>query len=186
MGALFLDVPAGQVRQALLDLRVSKHETNWVVGLAERWQRLGAEIAAALVADSPTDVQVRRWVASLGRLETGPFLRVALARWRAVRAAADVAPSDAAVRALHRRMRRVLYRDPIALADLRVGGDDLRRAGIPPGPIYAKILNALLERVLEDPARNTPEALLAEVPRLAASLGGHAGPPPVAQPSTEP
>jgi hypothetical protein len=82
-------------------------------------------------------------------------------------------------------MRRVLYRDPIALADLRVGGDDLRRAGIPPGPIYAKILNALLERVLEDPARNTPEALLAEVPRLAASLGSHAGPPPAAQPSTE-
>jgi tRNA nucleotidyltransferase (CCA-adding enzyme) len=185
MGALFLDVPPGQTRQALLDLRVSKHETNWVVGLAERWQRLGAEIAAALVAGAPTDLQVRRWVASLGRLETGPLLRVALARWQAERAAGGAAPSDAAVRALHRRMRRVLYRDPIALADLRVGGDDLRRAGIPTGPIYAKILNALLERVLEDPARNTPEALLAEVPRLAASFGGHAGPPSVAQPSTE-
>ena len=86
-------------------------------------------------------------------------------------------------------MRRILYRDPIALADLQVSGDDLRRLGIPTGPIYAKILNALLERVLEDPARNTPEALLAEVPQLAASLGGDAGSPPRSggrQPSTEP
>jgi hypothetical protein len=85
-------------------------------------------------------------------------------------------------------MRRVLYRDPIALADLQVSGDDLRRLGIPAGPIYAKILNALLQQVLEDPARNTPEALLAEVPQLAASLDGHTGSPPTAgrgQPSTD-
>jgi hypothetical protein len=68
-------------------------------------------------------------------------------------------------------MRRSLYRDPLEVADLRVGGDDLRRAGIAAGPIYAKILHALLDLVLADPARNTPEALLAEVPRLAAALG---------------
>jgi tRNA nucleotidyltransferase (CCA-adding enzyme) len=183
LAALFLDVPAATVRRAMLDLRASKHETNWVAGMAEKWARLGAEMGAALLAGSPPDAQVRRWVASLGRLETGPFLRIALARWQATRAAGGVAPADAAVRALHRRMRRTLYRDPIALADLQVGGDDLRRMGIPAGPIYAKILNALLERVLEDPARNTPERLLAEVPQLAASFGGHAGP--VGQPSTE-
>jgi tRNA nucleotidyltransferase (CCA-adding enzyme) len=188
LAALFLDVPPATARQAMLDLRASKHETNWVVGLAERWQRLGGEMAAALMAGSPSDVQVRRWVASLGRLETGAFLRIALARWQAVRAKEGAAPSNAAVRALHRRMRQALYRDPIALADLHVSGDDLRRLGIPAGPIYAKILNALLQQVLEDPARNTPEALLAEVPQLAASLGGHAGAPPTSgrgQPSTE-
>jgi hypothetical protein len=64
-----------------------------------------------------------------------------------------------------------------------VTGDDLRRAGIPAGPIYAKILHALLEQVLEDPARNTPDALLAEVPRLAASFGGHSNS--AVHPSTE-
>ena len=80
-------------------------------------------------------------------------------------------------------MRRSLYRDPLQLADLQVGGDDLRRLGIPAGPIYAKILHALLERVLEDPARNTPEALLAEVPRIVAAMGGEAGP--AIHPSTE-
>jgi tRNA nucleotidyltransferase (CCA-adding enzyme) len=68
-------------------------------------------------------------------------------------------------------MRRSMFRDPIEVADLAIGGDELRSAGIPAGPIYAKILRALLERVLEDPARNTPDALLAEVPRIVASLG---------------
>jgi tRNA nucleotidyltransferase domain 2 putative len=80
-------------------------------------------------------------------------------------------------------MRDSLYRDPIELADLRVSGEDLRGAGIPAGPIYAKILHALLEQVLEDPARNTPDALLAEVPRLVASLGGNSGT--AVHPSTE-
>jgi len=80
-------------------------------------------------------------------------------------------------------MRRSLFTDPIELADLAVGGDDLRRAGIRAGPIYAKILHALLERVLEDPACNTPDALLAEVPRLAAASSGNTGS--AALPSTE-
>jgi hypothetical protein len=78
-------------------------------------------------------------------------------------------------------MRRSSF-DPLEIADLAVGGDDLRRAGIPAGPIYAKILNALLERVLESPARNTPQALLDDVPRLAAALGGAGS---AAHPSTD-
>ena len=81
-------------------------------------------------------------------------------------------------------MRRSQFRDPLQVADLRIGGDDLRRLGIPAGPIYAKILQALLERVLEDPARNTPETLLAEVPRIAAAAVGGMGVKAV-HPSTE-
>jgi tRNA nucleotidyltransferase (CCA-adding enzyme) len=172
LAALFLDISPTTVRRVLTDLRFSKHEANWATGLAERWRQPGEEIGRALVSRVPGDGELRRWVARLGRLQTGAFLRVALARWRAERAAGGVAPSDAAVRALYRRMRRILYRDPIELADLRVDGDDLRRAGIPAGPIYAKILHALLERVLDEPARNTPEALLSEVPRLVAALSG--------------
>ena len=172
LAALFLDVPFADARRALSDLRVSKHQTSWAAAMAEGWQRLGRDMSAVLLAGPPTDEQVRRWVARLGRLYSGPFLRVAAARWRAERAAGRHAPTDAAVRDLHRRMRRSLYRDPIALADLRIGGDELRELGIPAGPIYAKILQALLERVLEDPARNTPDALLAEVPRIAAAARG--------------
>ena len=172
--ALFLDVPAAAVRSTLTDLRFSKHEASWVATIVERWHALGAAIAAGLLAGTPADVEVRRWLAAIGRLHAGSFLRVADARWAAERERGSVAPSAAAVRALHRRMRGSLYRDPLELADLHVNGDDLRRAGIPAGPIYAKILHALLERVLEDPARNTPEGLLAEVPQLAASLATRA------------
>ena len=183
LAALFLDVPAAQVRRTLADLRVSKHQTNWVASLAAGWQQLGARLAAALVAGTPTDEQVRRWLAAIGRLHAGALLRVAAARWEAERVAGRVAPTAAAVRALHRRMRRSMYRDALHVADLRVGGDELRRLGIPAGPIYAKILQALLERVLEDPARNTPEALLAEVPKLVAAFGERAGT--ATHPSTE-
>ena len=184
LAALFLDVPAAQGRRALLDLRLSRHQVNWVAALGAGWRGVGQDMRATLMRGPSSDEQVRRWIAGLGRLHAGPFLRVASARWRAERAAGRDAPPDVAVRALHRRMRRSLYRDPIELADLRVGGDDLRRLGIPAGPIYAKILHALLERVLEDPARNTPDALLAEVPRIvAAAAGGEAGQ--AVHPSTE-
>jgi tRNA nucleotidyltransferase (CCA-adding enzyme) len=171
LAALFLDVPAPAVREALIALRCSKHETSWATAIVERWTSLGAELTSVLRARQPTDEEVRRWLSRLGRLQAGAFLRIVQARWEAMRAAGMAAPSDAAVRSLHRRMRRSLYRDPIEVADLQVGGDDLRRAGIRAGPIYAKILHALLDLVLADPARNTPEALLAEVPRLAAAFG---------------
>ncbi len=171
IAALFVEVPAATVRQVLTGLRFSKHETSWSTGLVERWHALGAEMAEVLPPQRPTDMQVRRWLASLGRLQAGAFLRVACARWAVMRTAGLLAPSEAAVRSLHRRMRRSMFRDPIEVADLAIGGDELRSAGIPAGPIYAKILRALLERVLEDPARNTPDALLAEVPRIVASLG---------------
>jgi tRNA nucleotidyltransferase (CCA-adding enzyme) len=174
LAALFLDVPPAVVRPALLALRFSKHETTWVAALVERWASLGAELSAALGAREASAEEVRRWLSRIGRLYAGAFLRVVQARWRARRAAGESAPTDAAVRSLHRRMRRSLYRDPIEVADLQIGGDDLRRAGIAAGPIYAKILHALLDIVLAEPARNTPEALLAEVPRLAAAFGGDA------------
>ena len=132
------------------------------------------EIAEVLTEGHATDAQVRRWLAALGRMHAGAFLRVACARWSVMRTAGLFAPSEAAVRSLHRRMRESMFRDPIELADLRISGDELRSAGIPAGPIYAKILRALLEQVLEDPARNAPDALLAEVPAIVASLGAGA------------
>ena len=183
IAALFLDVEPVELRRTLTGLRFSKHETNWAVALVERWESVSREIAAALMRRAPTDAETRRWLARLGRLHSGAFLRVALARWKAMANAHQDAPDESAVRSLHRRMRATLFRDPIELADLRVTGDDLRRAGIPAGPVYAKILHALLERVLEDPSRNTPEALLAEVPIIVAALEQSGGP--AVQPSSE-
>lgn len=171
IAALFLDVDPAAARLALNDLRFSKHETNWTAKVVELWHSVAADMATALLRGDVSDERVRRWLARIGRLRAGGFLRVASARWSAARTLGLDAPGARAVRTLHRQLRRSLFRDAIEVADLAIGGDDLREAGIPAGPIYAKILGALLEWVLEDPARNRREALLAELPRIVAELG---------------
>lgn len=183
LSALFLDTPDAVSRQTLSDLRMSKHQIAWVTSIATTWQEIGIDLRDTLNDGVPTGEQVRRWLARIGRLQAGSFLRVAGARWRAESEMGARVPPAASIRALHRSMRRSGFSDPLQVADLEIGGDDLRRLGIPAGPIYAKILQALLERVLEDPARNTPEALLAEVPNIAAAAAAGLGVKPV-HPST--
>ena len=53
--------------------------------------------------------------------------------------------------------------DCIRLKTLAVTGKDLIRAGIQPGPALGKTLHLLFEKVLENPAWNEKERLLAEV-----------------------
>jgi tRNA nucleotidyltransferase (CCA-adding enzyme) len=57
-------------------------------------------------------------------------------------------------------------RDPLTRADLAVDGRDLQALGLS-GPRLGQVLGLLLERVLDDPSRNTRDVLLAiarEVP----------------------
>jgi tRNA nucleotidyltransferase/poly(A) polymerase len=56
----------------------------------------------------------------------------------------------------------VAERNALHLKDLALGGDDLmRELALPPGRWLGQTLNALLERVLDEPALNTKESLLA-------------------------
>jgi hypothetical protein len=176
LAALFLDSPARDARSAMTALRFSKYEINWTAAIVERWAGVGQIMAEKLQSGPPSDAEVRRWLAALGRLHAGAVLRVAEARWCAMREAGQPAPSPASVRSVYRRLARSRFGEAIDIGDLAVGGDELRAAGIPAGPIYAKILSALLELVLETPARNTPEALLAEVPRIVAAIERGADP----------
>ena len=75
-------------------------------------------------------------------------------------------PVVARVHDLHRRLLRAAMRDPIEVADLAIDGDDLRRAGIRPGPEFAILFGKLLADVLDDPSRNTTEWLTARVATL--------------------
>lgn len=52
------------------------------------------------------------------------------------------------------------------VADLAIGGRDLMEHGISPGPQMGQILNELLERVLDEPKRNTKEQLFAIVDEI--------------------
>jgi tRNA nucleotidyltransferase (CCA-adding enzyme) len=87
-------------------------------------------------------------------------LRLAAARFAAEREAGHEAPSGASVRVLYREALRTAFRDPVEIGDLAIDGDDLRAAGIPPGPALGKILAMLLRDVLEEPERNTRKWLV--------------------------
>ena len=113
--------------------------------------------AAAPLAADWTDVELRRLLADITR----GHAPAAVALWRADGAAAL---ADRAAGILERR-------DPLAVGELAVTGKDLMDAlAIPPGPAIGKLLAALFDRVLVDPALNTPEQLIGLARELATAL----------------
>ncbi|MGZ8456614.1 MAG: CCA tRNA nucleotidyltransferase [Gemmatirosa sp.] len=177
--APWLECDRATAERTLRALRCSNQEIRWVADLVERWGRVGDAMRAALLTNAPpSDATLRRWAAQIGRVLVPALMRLAAARWAAERATGGAAPDAARVRALHRRLTRVAYRDPIALADLAVGGTELMEAGIAAGPAVGSILQRLLAAVVEDPAENDRERLLARARQLASggpTAGGVAG-----------
>jgi tRNA nucleotidyltransferase (CCA-adding enzyme) len=109
-------------------------------------------------------------VSATGRVRVRAVLRIAAARWSAERDAGKAVPSAKAVRALFRQAVHSAFHDPVELSDLAVDGDDLLGAGFAPGPLVGKILQALLDWVLDDPSRNVPHLLIARARELRADL----------------
>lgn len=158
----------------MIALRASKVEIQTVGSTIERVSQLEDEMQQSLVsreARAIADVDVRRWVAKIGRLQVGIVMRLASAIWASREAANETAPSRADVRRLYRKMLQTALRDPIDLGSLAIDGDDLRRSGIPPGPALGKILSALLDDVIKDPSHNTADWLLQEAKAIHAASG---------------
>jgi len=103
--------------------------------------------AAVRVADW-SDTEIRRLLADIGRRHADG----AVALWRADRAAA-----------LADRAAAILGRgDALAVSELAVTGKDVMTAlDMQPGPLVGRLLGALLDRVLDDPALNQRDALIA-------------------------
>lgn len=176
LAALLSELDGPEAGRVLAQLRFSKQETAVVSTVVARWRAVAEEMGRVLrEPEPPSEAQVRRWVATLGRLNVRLVMRLAAARWRAAAARGGAAPSAQAVHSLHRRLLRSAFRDPVELGDLAVDGDDLRRAGIPAGPGLGKILHALLERVVEEPSRNRPDWLVTEATRLQREAGDEGG-----------
>ena len=101
---------------------------------------------------------VRRWIARLAPVAPRDALRLSLADWQATGLDFRVDPTT---RRLLRMVRRIeVERPPLRVQDLAVGGKDLIALGLAPGPEFSRILAALLDWVLDDPARNEREGLL--------------------------
>ncbi|MGH7589956.1 MAG: CCA tRNA nucleotidyltransferase, partial [Gemmatimonadales bacterium] len=123
--------------------------------LLERLKASGAEIARAAAIDAgppappgQSEVEIRRWLS-----------RVTPAVARDLTALHQLStgkePAWAAT------MTRILERgDPLDRGALAVHGSDLLAAGIPAGPRLGQVLKALLDFVLDVPARNTKDTLL--------------------------
>jgi hypothetical protein len=125
------------------------------VPLLTRLKCSNADIARAKGAvDGPAapsandDISTRRWMAAVGTSEED-----LLVLWQLRNG--TTAPWDRIVAEIRGRG------EATSRGGLAVTGDDLMQAGVPRGPEVGRLLDRLLALVLEDPALNTREALLA-------------------------
>ncbi len=165
--ALFAGLHAHTLRESLKALKFSNLESSAIASLAGNWNELGDLIARRLLEglDIP-ERDLRPWVAIIGRTRVAAFGRLAAGIWWADRTLAVPAPTAMQARELHRKLLTIAFRDPIEIGDLALDGDDLRRLGVPPGPMLGRALQRLLALVLEDPTRNSVESLSQEVKRI--------------------
>ena len=164
--ALVLDVQPAAARDLLRALRFSNERVRWIGDIVERWHVLHASISEALHDESVSEETVRRWVSAIGRTRVHALFAVLDARFAAEDR--DARPNRReGVRALREHAEQIALRDPLETGDLAIDGGDLMKAGIKAGPQLGATLRGLLDWVLEDPARNTNDQLLARVRELA-------------------
>ncbi len=132
--------------------------------------RVPASLSAAAVAairhhmyaydDSWTDAAVRRFIRRVGE----PHLALLFALRRADNAASGVGPAGEENQVeLERRIAAELARSPDLLLRnrLAIDGNDLQaELGYEPGPRIGRVLDRLMEAVLDDPSLNRREVLL--------------------------
>jgi tRNA nucleotidyltransferase (CCA-adding enzyme) len=117
-----------------------------------------------------TDGTVRRFLRRVGVAELPALL--ALREADVAGRGFDEQP-DKETRELRERVAQVVSADAaLTVKDLAVGGRQVMQAlSIPPGPAVGRILEALLERVLDEPGLNTRERLLDLCREIAAAKG---------------
>ena len=116
------------------------------------------EAAREPYASTWTDADVRRFLARTRPelVEDALALRLALAE-----ASGDGPAVAAATELRDRSLAQLAAGVPLALADLAIGGDDLRdELGMPEGPLVGELLTRALDVVIDDPARNDRATLL--------------------------
>ena len=87
LAMLFFGDDKRAAESTLKELRFSNHDIAWVSRLAESRARLGESVDAAMLRDGgPTDAELRRWAAEVGRTAAGSWWRLNAALWCARRA----------------------------------------------------------------------------------------------------
>lgn len=117
--------------------------------------------------DEWNDATVRRWMKRVGvdRIQDLYLLNEADVRSKGLEGPPDLNPLEK----LKAHVAKVEEQGAaLSTRDLAIDGRDLMtELGLKPGPILGKILNALLEDVIADPAKNERESLVARARELA-------------------
>lgn len=136
--------------------------------ILQRWraaQRLIREVVTLVARQVPEGVEawsdgdVRRFLAGVGPEQRDDVMALACADRRARR---DGQRELMALEGLQQRIVEELKRNPpLRLQDLAVSGRDvLKVLGLPPGPLVGRLLQALHQQVLENPACNDAKFLM--------------------------
>lgn len=161
LAALFIEpgvAPPAALERELKALKFSNDEVRATLTLARA--AAGVSLARLRELGAADGAELRRLLAQVGRLMVPGLSRVLWARAKAEGVRATDGREGVA---LYRRALASAFRDPLALADLAVDGEDLKAAGVSAGRAMGEALQDLLAFVIEDPARNSRDALLARV-----------------------
>lgn len=114
--------------------------------------------SAPVPSPDASEAELRTWLRRIGREYANDLFRLLFAICRA----SSPEPNEArALRTVVIRARRELSAGvPLSVGELAIGGEELKRLGVPPGPAYGEILRWLLDEVTVTPELNSREQLL--------------------------
>ena len=154
------EVVGAEMADPILErLRFSNEERERIVSLVRNH--------LVCYSDEWTDSTVRRWIRRVTRDRVEDLY--ALSRADALGKGRDVTAELEALTKLEERVAGVLAaKDALSVRELLVDGNDvIRELGIKPSRRVGEVLEALLEKVVEDPSLNERETLLAMIRALA-------------------
>ncbi|KKR06333.1 MAG: Polynucleotide adenylyltransferase/metal dependent phosphohydrolase [candidate division WS6 bacterium GW2011_GWF2_39_15] len=146
-------------------LRVARLVRNHMFYFPYEAESMTEEEIKALREKEWSDSAVRRFIARVGEenLEDLFALRIADATANPMTA---FKPKE--ITELQKRISEVRTKDmALKVTDLKINGHDLMEAGITHGPEVGRVLEELLEKVIDDPMLNTKETLLELAKKMA-------------------
>ena len=150
LAALVRELEPRDVAALLVRLRFSNAQVD------ETAHRAGAP---PLPPPAAADRAFRRWLSATGPGRLAALARLDLARARAERRLFLQDRVDAVVTSWRRAKAVRASRPPLDVGALAIDGRGLIQLGLKPGPHFGRILEALLDWVLDDPSRNRRELL---------------------------
>jgi len=144
------------VREICDRLKFSNNETEYICRVVRNHMHF--------VTPDTKPKSIKRWM--VNNPDYRDNLRLRIADRKGNLAKAGLPPINFHLKELIKKIREIeTEQPPMQVTDLDINGHDLIELGLKPGPVFGKLLNHLLEQVLEHPEINKKELLLHRVKR---------------------